>query len=723
MRGRNVRAESLFLKEMGTAKWRKTLLLIVITVFAISSLMIPADAATAQNKTAKTVRVGYVNFENYQEGGEGEYKRGFGYEYLQRVAYSTGWQYEYVYGSFSELFKKLENGEIDLMGDISYTAERAENISFSALPQGRENYYIYTTAEQENINPFDPSTLNGRRIGVTANSYQHGLLLDWAKENKYNCTVVEYEGSAEAAAALNSGKVDAMVMTDMASTGGYVPVESVGHGEFYFGVNKKRQDILKELNYALREIQTTDPYYNEVTYAKYITSSLSNAYLSNRERKWLEEHQNTVRLGYLTSNLPYCDETENGLLKGQLAALVNSFEEDFNIHVDARGFSDVDALVGAAKDGDVDLFGPLYSDAWLAEQYGFINSNAITSTTFILLYKGDYTAETTKRIACASDSAIQKGAVEVLFPDAERVEYDSREECLEAVINGDATCMIASAATMNILKQYKTMKTLNMVELPEAAEICIGTLRGNSEILNITNRVIFASSEDLNGAALMDNTYVDIPFTLADYLEEHALAVILILMSIIALMIALFIYYRQITSRLIKMKTKNAELSQQAFRDGLTKVGNRAGYLEAERKLQMQIDAGEQMAFALLVADVNGLKETNDVLGHEAGDQLIKNTSRCICKIFAHSPVFRIGGDEFVVILTGEDYVRRKDLLGELQENSLPFGAELELEKGDLSVACGMAEYSQETCCTVAEVFARADEIMYACKKQMKQAK
>lgn len=453
----NIRAGRLILIDMMNAKWKRTVVLITLIVLAAGSLMMPAAASTEKTEAAKTVRVGYVNFENYQEGGDGEYKRGFGYEYLQRVAYSTGWQYEYVYGSFSELFKKLENGEIDLMGDISYTAERAENISFSALPQGRENYYIYTTAEQEDIDPFDPSTLNGRSIGVTANSYQHGLLLDWVKENNYNCNVVEYDGSKQAAEALNSGKVDAMIMTDMASTGGYVPVESVGHAEFYFGVNKKRQDILNELNYALREIQTTDPYYNEVTYAKYITSSLSNGYLSNRERKWLDEHRNTVHLGYLTSNLPYCDETENGLLKGQLAALVNFFEEDFNIHVDARGFSDVDALINAAKDGEVDLFGPLYSDAWLAEQYGIINTNTMTSTTFILLYTGDYTAETVE--------------------------------------------------------------------------------------------------------------------------------------------------------------------------------------------------------FALLVADVNGLKEANDALGHESGDQLIKNTSRCICKIFEHSPVFRIGGDEFVVILTGEDYV------------------------------------------------------------------
>ena len=695
-------------------------MLLVVILLTLSNLVLPAAAA---GDSAKVVRVGYVNFENYQEGGEGEYKRGFGYEYLQRVAYSTGWQYEYVYGSFGELLQMLKDGEIDLMGDLSYTEERAEHISFSTLPQGRENYYIYTTAAQETIDPFELDTLNGRRIGVTANSYQQGLLMEWLQVSGYDCTVVEYNGSKDTAAALNTGEVDAMIMTDMASTGGYVPVISIGYGEFFFGVSKSRPDILGDLNRALREIQTTDPYYNEVTYAKYITSSLSNAYLSKQERKWLEERDYTVRLGYLTDNLPYCDEADGNAVRGLLAVLIDTFRDDFGVQVVAKGYGDANAMIAAAYDGEIDLFGPLYSDAWLAEQYGFINSNAITSTTFILLYQGDYSEETTQKIACAQNSAIQSGAVEVLYPEAERIACGTKEDCLKAVADGRASCAIESAATMNLLKQYKTMKELNMLELPKVATICLGTLRGNSELLNITNRVIFASTEDLSGAALMDNVYPDIPLSFMDYLEAHFLSVILILVAIIALMLAFFVYYRQMTTRLMKMQTRNAELSQQAFRDGLTKVGNRAGYLAAEKDFQVRIDAGEQGQFALVVADVNGLKTVNDAMGHESGDLLLKNASRCICKIYAHSPVFRIGGDEFVVILTGSDYERRNELLAELREKSLPCIEKLRLENGDASVASGMAEYRPETDCSVAGVFARADEEMYACKKQMKQAK
>lgn len=99
------------------------------------------------------------------------------------------------------------------------------------------------------------------------------------------------------------------------------------------------------------------------------------------------------------------------------------------------------------------------------------------STTFILLHPDDFTEKTTQEIAYAGNNAIQRGAAEVPFPDVEYVKCETREDCLNAVVSGRATCTIASAATINLMKQYKVMKSLNVVELPEAVEICLGTMR------------------------------------------------------------------------------------------------------------------------------------------------------------------------------------------------------------------------------------------------------
>ena len=383
-------------------------LILPLALLVCCLLALPARAET------QTVRVGYVLFENYQEGGEGEYKRGFGYEYLQRLAYATGWEYEYVYGSFIELLAMLQSGDIDLMGDLSYTEERARTIRFSALPQGQERYYIYTTAGQEGVDPDDVDSLNGRRIGVTSTSYQYRLLLDWLAENDYRCTLVEFPGTAASVAGLHAGEVDAVVMTDMASSTGLVPVANIGYSDFYYGVSRSRPDLLAELNRAMREIQTIDPYFNVVTYAKYNTSTLSNSHLSKAERQWLEQHDNTVRLGYLENDLPYCATAADGTLRGEITALVKTFEEEFDIRVQAVPFAVYDDMAQAAANGEIDLFGPLYLDYWLAEQYDIFDTKSILTTTCVLLYQGEYADSLTNRIAYFPGNAVQRGAAEVL---------------------------------------------------------------------------------------------------------------------------------------------------------------------------------------------------------------------------------------------------------------------------------------------------------------------
>ena len=686
------------------------LLTIVILCFLIIGFM-PFDIHAQKGET---VKVGYVIFENYQEGKDGEYKRGFGYEYLQRIAYSTGWSYEYVYGSFSELLEMLKKGEIDLMGDLSYTEERAEYISYSALPQGRENYYIYSMVDNTEIDPMELDTLNGKRVGVVTSSYQYALLMDFIEEEGYEFEIADYSSSSDMKSDLDAGIIDAMVLTDMASSGNYLPIVSIGSGDFYFGVNKKRPDLLSELNMALREIQTSDPYYNEVTYSKYISaSSLSNAYLSKRERAWLNDKNYSITLGYLDRNLPYCAADDNGKLNGLLSVVAAEFKSLFNIDVKTVVYDDIDSLMADVYGGKLDIFAPMYKDAWLAEKNDVLVSNAINTTTFVMFYDGELSEKTYESIAYAKSNAIQHGAIEVLYPEAERIQYNGRRECLQAILKGEAGSTIISSSALNRLKNYEETNKLTIMELPSVVEVCLGTPRDNAELLNIANRVILSCSDDLKGAALMDYTYEEPVFTLSGLIKDNYLTVIIFLIIVIAFLIGIFGYY--FTSEKEKKK-----LSVMAFKDALTRVGNRAGYLDRERDIQLSINSHEDIEFGIVLIDINNLKKTNDLHGHEKGDMLIKNVSRIICKIFDHSPVYRIGGDEFVVFLMGGDYASRFDLLKKLEEINKGYYYECSLENGEASFAYGLSEYIQGSDTSVAQVFKRADEAMYKYKNEMK---
>lgn len=158
--------------------------------------------------------------------------------------------------------------------------------------------------------------------------------------------------------------------------------------------------------------------------------------------------------------------------------------------------------------------------------------------------------------------------------------------------------------------------------------------------------------------------------------------------------------------------------NEMARRDALTHTKNKTAYHEMEKELQGLIEEGKGL-FGIVVCDINGLKIVNDTEGHKAGDEYIKASCRLICRIFAHSPVFRIGGDEFVVVLRGQDFENRVSLLSILKKQ---VEENISMGEGPI-VASGLAELVPATDRTVEEVFNRADGHMYADKTHLKEQK
>ena len=150
--------------------------------------------------------------------------------------------------------------------------------------------------------------------------------------------------------------------------------------------------------------------------------------------------------------------------------------------------------------------------------------------------------------------------------------------------------------------------------------------------------------------------------------------------------------------------------------DPLTGVKSKHAFAEREKQVNDRLAAGDRDSFAIAVCDVNGLKIINDTLGHKAGDAYILDASRMICEVFQHSPVFRIGGDEFAVFLEGRDYGNRAALLEEINRK-----AEEHIRTGEVVVSVGISEYAPGQDQTLHAVFERADALMYGRKKQLKE--
>ena len=163
------------------------------------------------------------------------------------------------------------------------------------------------------------------------------------------------------------------------------------------------------------------------------------------------------------------------------------------------------------------------------------------------------------------------------------------------------------------------------------------------------------------------------------------------------------------------MNKRANESEQMANTDTMTGVKNKHAFIGKEKAVNDSIDDGSVREFAVVVCDVNGLKKINDTLGHKAGDEYIIAACKMVCEIFQHSPVYRVGGDEFVAVLTGRDYIVREELVKLLHDRSVR-----NIETGDAVVSGGMSDFDPEKDTNFHAVFERADTLMYEEKKLLK---
>ena len=514
---------------------------------------IKSDGKTTQalEEENKTVRVGYFPYANFQEGGYGEHKQGAGYEYLQKISYITGWKYEYVYGSFKECLDMLADGEIDILGSVSYTPERAESIDFSAYAEGTERYWIYTREDHTNLTNGDPKQMNGCRIGAADGSYQKELLEKWLDSNQIQAEVVVCKGYDEMIEKLDADELDALVVPALSVNSDFIAIANIGASDCYFGVSKSRPDLLKELNSALEEINNTETDYSSKLYARYEGKAVINYVLNKEEKQWLDAHENTIRVGYLKDNLPFCGE-ENGKLAGILGTVLDTVQEKYKITIKAVPCSTGVEMNEALQSGKIDIAGPIIQDFYTQEQFQVVLTDEIFDITPVVIYKGNEYTNSLSTIAATETSLYSKLMVSRLFPDAEIKLYDTQEECLEAVANGKVGATVIPSSKINLLNESSLTKSLSFAEMAKRQELGMFTTRENRRAATIINKAIAQSSNILNGVVLAQNSVSEKKMTLQDVLAEYAGLAIVV--SFVIIFVLLLLVYSLSVSRKKQME-------------------------------------------------------------------------------------------------------------------------------------------------------------------------
>lgn len=718
------------IKRIKSAFLHKNHLAVVLLCLVIVMTILPLSVSAQTDDKSEVVRVGWFDSSYNMMDSSGR-RSGYCYEYERKIAAYTNWKYEYVEGSWVELLQKLENGEIDMLGGVSFTEERLDKILFSSYAMGTQDYYLYITADQIGDFNEDYSYFNGKKIGVNKGTIQVGLFRNWAEIHNISAELTELSSSeAESINMLTSGELDAYITLDnYLSVETIIPVAKIGSSDFYFAVSKSRPDLLGELDSALGKINDENRFYSQELLAKYTQDAGANMFLSSEEKEWLSQHR-TIRMGYIDNYLAYCDKDEqSGELTGALKDYLEKASKCFanvDITFETTAFPTVAETLNALKSKEVDCIFPANFSDYDGENMGIVLSPSLTRVALYTVVKSseqkDFANKKQVTVAVVSGDTNYESIIKDLYPEWKTVPCDNVEECLKAVSKGKADCFLISSYRYNSISKLCEKYKLTSLDTGKDIPFCIAMSQGDAELYSIIAKTTNIIPDSYVNNTLSHYFSEEGKTTLLDIIMDNIIIVIAVIVAMVA-MLLLIIFQRRVIHAEKKAKEHRRiadDLSRRVYVDALTSVRNKGGYKDYIGMLQERLERGEVTEFAVCMFDCDDLKYINDKFGHEKGDEYLKTATHLICRIFQHSPVFRVGGDEFICVLQDSDYQNRAGLLESFESESKSINETAENDWQHVNISLGIAEYDAQTDSSVEDTVKRADERMYENKRRRK---
>ena len=536
--------------------------ILLCLVLYITVLPLSVSAEEAKNRT---VRVGWYEGTYNTTEPDGK-KRGYSYEYQQAVAAHTGWKYEYVEGSWAELMNMLKSGEIDLMGDISYTEERSTSMLFSELPMGEDKYYLYVDTSNTDIATSDLTTLNGKRIGMLPKALTVEMFHEWEKSHGVNTQQVDITGADDVRQKLKNREIDGFVLNESPQweSDNISPALLIGSSYNYFAVSKKRPDLKEELDQAMQKIEKENPFYKEDLYKRYLSANPIET-LTDEEQNWLEQH-GAVRIGYLKNDVGVSfADTESrkpvGIINDYISLASGCLGEK-NIEFQLTGFDSQEEELQALKDSRIDMIFHMNQNPYEAEQNDIILSNTVFEVNVAVLTGVEKFDENRKNtVAVSRNNLLGKWYISFNYPFWKIKEYDTSAEVEKAVQSGEADCFVVKAGQS--LKTLEDSKT-HSVFLTKSGDSCFAVTRENTTLMNILNKTI--QTLPVSRLSSLFSVYENTPgkVTLAEYIKDN-LRVVSISFVSVTLVIILIIVYLMLKARKAQIQAEKANAAKSDF--------------------------------------------------------------------------------------------------------------------------------------------------------------
>ena len=503
-------------------------ILVVLGMWMMLSVHCRADEKNddeVQTTEQKIIRVGsFEDTFNYVD--KNGVRRGYGYELMQALAGYTGWKFEYVKCDWTNCFDKLENGEIDIMGDISYTDERAQKMFFSDEAMGEEKYILYADLSNMDIGTSDFKFMDGKRVGVLMDTEPEIMLTEWENKNGIHTEHVNVNNDDEVEKKLANHEIDCFVSLEESiwSEQGISSVATIGKSGIYFAINKERSDIKTELDYAMRQLEQDSPFFKADLYKKYFTLDYNQS-LTGGEKSWLEEHGD-IRIGFLNNDPAiFSRDEETEKLTGMLAEYTSYAKDCLGNQIlkfYIQDYDDYSEMLQALQEHEIDMIFYAGRNSDLAEKKGYTLTN--TAWTYSLMAVTDeenFDEHNVYTVAVPKEKEALKQYIAFSYPQWKIVDYDSFEDAADMIANEEADCFLMGASQAMI---YDNSQKFRSIPLTKTMEACFAVSGGEATLLSVLNKTLKDMPSDMltSALAIYDSTAGKVTFL--DFVKDNMLA-------------------------------------------------------------------------------------------------------------------------------------------------------------------------------------------------------
>ncbi len=555
-------------------------LLCLLVLFAWIQMPVLAFAfadtdAEAEVAPMRAVRV--ASFEGtYNTINENGERSGYGYEYQLAVAGYTGWSYEYVTSDWSECLTMLQNGEVDMMGGVSYTEERAQTMLFSDLPMGEEKYYLYADLNDTKISATNLRSLNGKRIGVLENATPETMLSAWEEKHNLHTQHVNIVSMEDTLEKIENHEIDAFVSTEFPQWGqsNLSVVANIGNSGIYFVINRDRADLKEALDGAMRQLEYDRLFYKDELYKRYF-SSVSKEVLTGKEQQWLKSH-GAIRIGFLNHDVGVSVRAAG---TGEIVGVINDYVKyasdclgNQTLNFELFGFDSREEEIEALRDDRIDMIFHISQNPSLIEKDELALSDETWTYNLSVVTGKDYFDENRENIiAIPKDWPALKGHISYFYPKWRIVESDSLKDAVEMVRKGQADCFVAGT---RLAAEYGSNRKFQSIPLTQPVKSAFAVRPGNRILLSILNKTLksIPSSRLTNALAMHERLQEKV--TVSDFIKDNLLTVIFLFGGIFLMILILILSYMK---KMMELNRK-LEASQQQLQEALkqAKEANKA---------------------------------------------------------------------------------------------------------------------------------------------------